>query len=229
MRQNIQIQYRNPIIQAPQASRHYNISINQQHNLNQPYPSQNLTYELSHDQSNINPEENAQNQEIVQSSNINQSSNDPNSRSRNEGIKVRQINVITNKNKGVMTSRPNLTNVSVPSLIKINNVNNKNVSRNADKKTKFSGILDQRDQSNIRSKVEDNKNHVRSKSYFTERKMISNSLPKQDDTKKLLSHSVEIKRRTIIRGDKYNNIQITHIISVSKQNTDNDFHIIEKL
>ena len=59
--------------------------------------------------------------------------------------------------------------------------------------------------------------------------MISNSLPKQDDTKKLLSHSVEIKRRTIIRGDKYNNIQITHIISVSKQNTDNNFHIIEKL
>ena len=229
MRQNIQIQYRNPIIQAPQASRHYNISINQQHNLNQPYPSQNLTYELSHDQSNINPEENAQNQEIVQSSNINQSSNDPNSRSRNEGIKVRQINVITNKNKGVMTSRPNLTNVSVPSLIKINNVNNKNISRNADKKTKFSGILDQRNQSNIRSKVEDNKNHVRSKSYFTERKMISNSLPKQKKKKKLLSHSVEIKRRTIIRGDKYNNIQITHIISVSKQNTDNDFHIIEKL
>ena len=59
--------------------------------------------------------------------------------------------------------------------------------------------------------------------------MISNSYQNNMIQKKLPPHSIEIKRRTIIRGDKYNNIQIAYIISVSKPNTDNDFHIIEKL
>ena len=59
---------------------------------------------------------------------------------------------------------------------------------------------------------------------------MSNYLPEQDEAKKRLSHSVEVKRKTIVRGDKYNNIQITHIISSSKPNLSKyNFHITEQL
>ena len=55
-------------------------------------------------------------------------------------------------------------------------------------------------------------------------------LPQKLEVKNRLSHSVEIKRITIVRGDKYKNIQITHIIAASKPNLDKyNFHIFEKL
>ena len=71
-------------------------------------------------------------------------------------------------------------------------------------------------QNNRNKFMEDsNKSHIRAKSYFTGRKIISNMLPQKLEVKNRLSHSVEIKRITIVRGDKYKNIQIMLLLKLS--------------
>ena len=100
----------------------------------------------------------------------------------------------------MISARENHTNISIPSLANKTS-NYKNNSRNGNKNIKFAG----QKQTNTRTKfLEDtNKNHQRAKSYFTERKVLSNMLPQKLEVKSRISHSVEIKKKTIIRGDKY--------------------------
>ena len=228
----------------PQTARGTNNTLHQQSQINQPSSTQNITQEISSENQvqpspvndeHISLEQSQQNQEILAEQNPiieENESNEPNVEKKNEDFKIRQVNVI-NQNRGmgypIMSSRENHSNISIPSLNKKTN-NHTNMSRNGQKNFKFDKNLEQR-QNNIRNKVlEDRNKHTRAKSYFTERKVISNYLPQQLDVKKRLSHSVEVKRKTIIRGDKYNNIQITHIISVSKPNLDKyNFHMFEQL
>jgi len=87
---------------------------------------------------------------------------------------------------------------------------------------------------NIRglNKEQSTKNHNnRPRSYLTERRDANNlSLPKNNDKKPFTASSAEIKRKTIIRGGNYNNIQITHIYVTKKPNVKNyNFHIFENL
>ena len=230
-----------------QKSRGTNINLNQQHQINQPRSTQNIISEISSankiEISNLNekilqPEQPPQNQEILGEQNQIQEKNESykqNMEAKKEDFKLRQINV-TNKNRGIgptspISAKENHSNISVPGIINKTN-NYKNMSRNGTKNIKFNQNLNER-RNDIRNKFSedtDKKNHTRAKSYFRERKDISNYLPQQLDVKKRLSHSVEIKRKTIVRGDKYNNIQITHIISASKPTLEKyNFHILEKL
>ena len=149
-----------------------------------------------------------------------------NLRDKNGEFKIKTVN-ITVKNKigtsNMISRRENQSNSSVPGLIQ-KTINYKNISRNGNKNIKFNQNLENNREKNhnfIKSKIledSDKKNHSRAKSYFTERKYISNFLPQKLESKARLSHSLETKRKTIVRGDKYNNIQITHIISTSKPN-----------
>ena len=233
--------YRNKL---PQTYQRTNITVHQQSQIKQPPSTQNITSEIPYEnqvvpssvtEENIPLEPEEQNQVVLGEQNPiieENESIEPNQENNKGDFKIRQVNII-NKNGGtgpssIMSSRGNHTNISIPSLTKT--ANNKNISRNGHKNIKFDESLDRR-QNNIRNKLlEDTNKHTRAKSYFTERKVISNYLPQQLDVKKRLSHSVEVKRKTIVRGDKYNNIQITHIISVSKANLDKyNFHMFEKL
>jgi hypothetical protein len=224
MRRNIQSNYKNTNFAPPQTSRNYNVSSTQQHRLNQPNLSNIQTTEASMENqtektglnNQVTEEQNIQSQEMQETYNPSQENNESNVINCSEDFRIRQINV-TNKLKNVLpTTRTNYDNISVPSLINKTN-NYKNVSRNGGKNIKFNVNERQGRNNNIRDRLIE-KNHARAKSYFTERKNMSNYLPKQDEAKKRLSHSVEVKRKTIVRGDKYNNIQITHIISSSKPN-----------
>ena len=228
MSHNIQVNNRNKNIRLPQTYRGAHITLNQVSHLKHA-PS---GHDKSSDISPVKQKEQQISYEEVIRLEKEQQSNNPD---KKENFKLRQINVI-NKNIGVGPSsaisvRENHSNIIVPGLINKAN-NNKNMSRNGNKNIKFNVEIKDKRQ-NMRSKLlEENnkKNHTRAKSYFTERKLISNYLPQKLDVKERLSHSVEIKRKTIIRGDKYNNIQITHIISASKPNLDKyNFHIFEKL
>ena len=233
--------YRNKL---PQTYQRTNITVHQQSQIKQPPSTQNITSEIPYEnqvvpssvtEENIPLETEEQNQVVLGEQNPiieENESIEPNQENNKGDFKIRQVNII-NKNGGtgpssIMSSRGNHTNISIPSLTKT--ANNKNISRNGHKNIKFDESLDRR-QNNIRNKLlEDTNKHTRAKSYFTERKVISNYLPQQLDVKKRLSHSVEVKRKTIVRGDKYNNIQITHIISVSKANLGKyNFHMFEKL
>ena len=236
MRRNIQSNYKNTNFAPPQTSRNYNVSSTQQHRLNQPNLSNIQTTEASMENqtektglnNQVTEEQNIQSQEMQETYNPSQENNESNVINCSEDFRIRQINV-TNKLKNVLpTTRTNYENISVPSLINKTN-NYKNVSRNGGKNIKFNVNERQGRNNNIRDRLIE-KNHARAKSYFTERKNMSNYLPKQDEAKKRLSHSVEVKRKTIVRGDKYNNIQITHIISSSKPNLSKyNFHITEQL
>ena len=252
MSHNIQYTYKNKNIKLPLTSRGANAHLNQRSHLNKLPSTHNNIIEISSDaqigQSNPNEEvitqgQGTQNQELVESSNQNKEETKTNTQNvelEKDDFKIKQIKVVTNKNRGIGLSsinsnRENHSNISVPSIMNKAN-DHKNISRNEHKNIKFNPNIEiskDRKQSNIRSKLlEDSnkKNHTRAKSYFTERKFISNYLPQQIEVKSRLSHSVEIKRKTIVRGDKYNNIQITHIISVSKPNLSKyNFHIFEKL
>ena len=228
MKQKIQNRYQKTNIRLPLTSRNnFNASSNQEKKLNQQEQTENITTELSSANQNeqLNQNNPLTSQKIIEYSETTEQ-NEPNKIDENEKIKIRQINA-GNINKVLdESSNENSLNVTVPSLINKTN-NHKNNSRNG---VKFDLNFAQ---NNIRNKLIErpkDKNHTRAKSYFTERKNLSNYLPSQDESKKRLSHSVEVKRKTIIRGDKYNNIQITHIISVSKSNFDRyNFHIFEKL
>ena len=241
MRRNIQNNYLSTNIRPPQTSRNYNVYSSQQNRLNQPNSSNIQTSELSlqnqSEQSGLNDQaidqQNIESQEIQETNNPSQETNLPNEVNASEDFRLRQINVTTNRLKGVApTARVNNENISVPNLINKTN-NYKNISHNVVKNIKFNINEDKSRNNNIRNRFIETtkeKNHPRAKSYFTERKSISKNLPSQDEVKKRISHSVEVKRKTIIRGDKYNNIQITHIISASKPNLSRyNFHITEQL
>ena len=162
--------------------------------------------------------------------NLNENNN--NIRSMNQMGRNPQTNIIVNKNSGLgINQKANSTNNSFQNL---GSKKNTNISRNVVKNVKYNiDISNVNKPKNVRSKKideSDKGNHTRAKSYFTEREHMSNYLPKQVEAQKRISHSVEVKRKTINRGDKYNNIQITHIISASKPILEKtDFHIFEKL
>ena len=239
MRRNIKNNYGNINIRPPQTSRNYNVYSTQQNRFNQPNSSNIQTSELSlqnqieksglNDQ--VTDQQNIQSQEMQETHNPSQETNLSNVINNSEDFSLRLKND-TNRLKGMAsTSRTNYDNISVPNLMNKNN-NYKNISRNVGKNIKFN-INEDQNRNNIRNRLIDTskeKNHTRAKSYFTERKNMSNYLPKQEESKKRLSHSFEVKRKTIVRGDKYQNIQITHIISSSKPNLSKyNFHITEQL
>ena len=99
-------------------------------------------------------------------------------------------------------------------------------------KTSKVKITDKRDNLRERKKIRDesNSDHNRAKSYITHRNQTNKLAPPKNTVKSNHARSMEVKRKTIYRGGKYNNIQITHIISTTKENIDKyNFHIFEKL
>ena len=254
MRQNIQIKYRNSNINPNQTSRHNytysnpNLSQNQTYQTTNNYTRLPLRNQIQTTRNGINPSHTISTQVSIASPNTSQQGvqihvtrnitqiNNPQKESNlNEMNRNRQTNILVNKNNEMLNSQnTNSSNNSFQNLMNKKS-NYKNISRNIVKNLKFKiDIKPNESRANdIRNKrIEDSNRgeHLRAKSYNTEREGMKNYLPKQADDQKRISHSVEVKRRTINRGDKYNNIQITHIISTSKPALEKtEFHIFEKL
>ena len=135
---------------------------------------------------------------------------------------IKQIEVNKQKEKNGLSSHISLTESNSNAI----NVNRKRTNNNLREEKKDSKNIRERKMQVSNS----NPNHNRAKSYMTERNPKNRlALPKPLKGKNM-AHSAEIKRKTIIRGGKYKNIRITHIISTSKENLDKyTFNIIENL
>ena len=152
-------------------------------------------------------------------------------RGNTEGYRIKKVEINNQKEKSesIISSGENYSNIANINKKKENN--NRNV--NHIKPQNISKQIEKKNGKKERGrKIESsNSSHNRAKSYLSERKPL-NKLGVLDKSLKgkRLPKSVECKRKTIIRGDKYKNIQITHIISTTKPNLDKyDFHIIETL
>ena len=124
-----------------------------------------------------------------------------------------------------------LKHAGLSSLVS-SNESNKNISKNENNKYTRENKFENRENIRGLNKEKSTKNHNnRPRSYLTERRDANNlSLPKNKDKKTYTASSAEIKRKTIIRGGNYNNIQITHIYVTKKPNINNyNFHIFENL
>ena len=118
------------------------------------------------------------------------------------------------------------------SLISSTESNKENLSKKENNKFNRDNKFENRENIRGLNKEQTTKNHNnRPRSYLTERRDANNlSLPKNKDKKTYTASSAEIKRKTIIRGGNYNNIQVTHIYVTKKPNINTyNFHIIENL
>ena len=125
-----------------------------------------------------------------------------------------------------------LKQAGLSSLVSSAESNKENLSKKDNNKYNRENKFENRENIRGLNKEQSNKNHNnRPRSYLTERRDNNNlSLPKDKDKKGYTASSAEIKRKTIIRGGNYNNIQITHIYVTKKPNINNyNFHIFEQL
>ena len=125
-----------------------------------------------------------------------------------------------------------LKQTGLSSLVSSTESNKDNLSKKENNKYIRENKFENRENIRGLNKEQSNKSHNnRPRSYLTERRDANNlSLPKNKDKKAFTASSAEIKRKTIIRGGNYNNIQITHIYVTKKPNVKNyNFHIFENL
>ena len=152
----------------------------------------------------------------------------------NQGLRIKPVTNNNINEKGGLSSLVSSTE-SIANTINAsgNKGDNRNYGRNINKNDSRNNPKEKKVQirENIRNRIIDKSedNHSRAKSYLSERKENNLSLPKNMG-KSHRSSSAEVKRKTIVRGGPYKNIQITHIYVSTKPNLDKyNFHIIENL
>ena len=146
----------------------------------------------------------------------------------NQG-KANNTNINTNTNTS--TEKNNLASL-ISSAESYSNINI-NKSKNDFNSRKMDRNKNNNENRNIRGRriEESDINHNRARSYITQRQPKNKLAPPEKSLKeKNQAHSVEIKRKVVYRGGKYNNIKVTHIISTIKPNINKyKFHIFENL